>query len=73
MSIIISRHAQRQLKWRKITETEVKSTIADPDMLQDASKERKNAFKTLGDRLVKVTYCRKGDDIVVVTAVIKGE
>ncbi len=51
----------------------MKSTIADPDMLQDASKERKNAFKTLGGRLVKVTYCRKGDDIVVVTAVIKGE
>jgi len=60
------------MKWRKISETEVKSTIADPDMLKDAIKERKNAFKTLGDRLVKVTYHRKGNDIVVVTAVIKG-
>jgi len=53
MSIIISRHAQRQMKWRKIAETEVKSAIADPDMLQDASKERKNAFKTLGGPLGK--------------------
>ena len=73
MNIIISRHAQRQMKWRKIVEAEVKSTIADPDMLQDAIKERKNAFKTLGGRLVKVTYGREGDDIVVVTAVIKRE
>ena len=73
MNIIISRHAQRQMKWRKIAEAEVKSTIADPDMLQDAIKERKNAFKTLGGRLVKVTYGREGDDIVVVTAVIKRE
>ena len=72
MSIIISRHAQRQVKWRKISEVEVKSTIADPDMLQDAIKGRKNAFRTLGGRLVKVTYCREGDDIVVVTAVING-
>ena len=32
MSIIISWHAQRQMKWRKISEAEVKSTIADPDM-----------------------------------------
>jgi hypothetical protein len=72
MSIIISRHAQRQMKWRKISETEVKSTIADPDMLQHAIKERKNAFKTLGGRLVKVTYCYEGNDIVVVTAMIKG-
>ncbi|RPI71618.1 MAG: DUF4258 domain-containing protein, partial [Geobacteraceae bacterium] len=30
MSIRISRHAQRQMKWRKITEAEVESTIADP-------------------------------------------
>ena len=73
MNIIISRHAQRQMKWRKIAEAEVKSTIADPDMLQDGIKERKNAFKTFGDRLVKVTYHREGNDIVVVTAVIKGE
>jgi len=73
MKIIISRHAQRQMKWRNIAEAEVKSTIADPEMLQDAIKERKNAFKTLGGRLVKVTYFREGDDIVVVTAVIKGE
>ncbi len=73
MSIIISRHAQRQMKWRKIAETEVKSTIAAPDMLQDSIKERKSAFKTLGGRLVKVTYGHEGDDIVVVTAVIKGE
>jgi hypothetical protein len=32
------------MKWRKISETEVKSAIADPDMLKDAIKERKNAL-----------------------------
>jgi len=73
MSIRISRHAQRQMKWRQIGEAEVESTIADPDMQQDSTKGRKNAFKTVGGRLVKVTYCREGDDIVIVTAVIKGE
>jgi len=72
MNIRISRHAQRQMKWRKIAEAEVESTIADPDRQQDSIKGRKNAFKTLGGRLVKVTYCREGDDIVIVTAVIKG-
>jgi hypothetical protein len=73
MSIRISRHAQRQMKWRKITEAEVESTIAHPDMQQDSIRGRKNAFKTLGNRLVKVTYCREADDIVIVTAVIKGK
>jgi hypothetical protein len=61
------------MKWRKIAEAEVESTIADPDMRQDTIKGRKNAFKTLGERLVKVTYYHEGDDIVIVTAVIKGE
>jgi hypothetical protein len=59
------------MKWRQIGEAEVESTIADPDMQQDSIKGRMNAFKTVGGRLVKVTYCREGDDIVIVTAVIK--
>jgi len=71
MRIRIRRHAQRQMKWRKIAAAEVESTIGDPDMQQDSIKGRKNAFKALGGRLVKVTYCREGDDIVIVTAVIK--
>ncbi len=71
MGIRISRHAQKQMKWRQITEAEAESTIADPDMQQDSIKGRKNAFKTLGGRLIKVTYWREGDDIVTVTAVIK--
>jgi hypothetical protein len=72
MSIIISRHARRQMKWRRISEAEVKATMTDPDMIQDAIKEKKNAFKTLEERLVKVTYCHEGDDIIIITAVIKG-
>jgi hypothetical protein len=61
------------MKWRKISEVEVASTIADPDMQLDSIKGRKNAFKTLGDRLVKVMYFREDDDIVIITAVIKGK
>ena len=73
MSIKISRHAQRQMKWRKITEDEVKSTIGNPDKEQDSIKGRKNAFKAMAGRLVKVTYCREDGDIINVTAMIKGE
>jgi hypothetical protein len=73
MSIRFSRHALRQMKWRKISEAEVELVIANPDKRQDSNKGRKNAFKTLGGRLVKITYCIEHDDIVIVTAVIKGE
>ena len=48
MDIIFSRHAKRQMKWRKITEIEVESVIDDPDSLVDTVKDRKNAFKRKG-------------------------
>jgi hypothetical protein len=47
MKTIFSRHAKRQMKWRKITEKEVKSAIGAPDMLVDTIKGRKNTFKTV--------------------------
>ncbi|MCX5803851.1 MAG: DUF4258 domain-containing protein [Proteobacteria bacterium] len=46
----LSRHARRQIKWRKITEKEIKDTINNPDRLEDSIKERKNAFRAIGTR-----------------------
>jgi hypothetical protein len=73
MDIKISRHAKRQMKWRKITDAEVEAVIAAPDMQEDTIKGRKNALKSFGSRLIRVTYCQEGDDVVIVTAVVKGE
>ena len=42
---IETRHARRQMKWRKIEENEVKEAISDPVKLEDTVKGRKNAFK----------------------------
>ena len=73
MKIIFSRHARRQMKWRRITEKEVKSSIDDPDMLVDTIKGRKNAFKIFGSRHLKITYKAEDGIITVITAVVKGE
>jgi hypothetical protein len=69
----LSRHAQKQVKWRKITEKEIEETIINPDRLKDSIKERKNAFKLIGNRLLKITYKIENDDIIIVTAIVKGE
>jgi len=34
---------------------------------------RKNAFKKLGEKFVKITYKVENEDIVVITALIKGD
>jgi hypothetical protein len=61
------------MKWRKITEKEVKSAIGDPDMLADTIKGRKNAFKIIGSRHLKITYKPEDGILTVITAIAKGE
>ncbi|MDL1975172.1 MAG: DUF4258 domain-containing protein [Deltaproteobacteria bacterium] len=73
MKITFSRHAKRQMKWRKITEKEVKSVIADPDILVDTIKGRKNAYGIVGKRQIKITYKLESEAATIITAVVKGE
>ena len=73
MKISFSRHARRQMKWRKISENEVKSAINKPDRLADTIKGRKNAFKIVGGRPLKITYKPEGRTLTVITALVKGE
>jgi hypothetical protein len=61
------------MKWRKINEREVKSAIDNPDISEDTIKGRKNAFKTIEGRLLKITYKQEDGDLTVITAIAKGE
>jgi len=73
MKIKFSRHAKRQMKWREISEEEAKEAINIPDKLEDTIRDRKNAFKTIKGRLLKITYRHEGDEMTVITAIAKGE
>ena len=61
------------MKWRKISENEVRSAINEPDSLADTVKGRKNAFKIVGGRSLKITYKPEGRTLTVITALVKGE
>ena len=71
MKIIFSRHAKRQMKWRKITEKEVRWVIDKPDILVDTVKGRKNAFKDIKGRQLKITYKPEDGILTVITAIEK--
>jgi len=60
------------MKWRRITQAEVQEVVNDPDRVEDSVKQRKSAFKLMGDRLFKVTYRIEDDAVLVVTAMVKG-
>jgi len=73
MDISYSRHAKRQMKWRDITEDEVKDTVLCPDSVEDSIKGRKNAFKHIGKKYLKVTFHEKSNKITIVTAIDKNK
>lgn len=69
--IYFSRHAKKQMKWRKISEGEVNNTILYPEAIEDSVKKRKNAFKHIGNKWLKVTFVQESNKITVVTAIDK--
>ncbi len=73
MEIILSRHAKRQMKWRKITAEEVEETILHPEKVEDSIKGRKNAFKHINAKRLKVTFTEKHETITIVTAINKNQ
>lgn len=73
MKIYFSRHAKRQMKWRNISEKEVKDTILNPEKLEDSIKGRKNAFKHIDKKWIKVTFKKQDDVAVIITAIDKNK
>lgn len=73
MEIYFSRHAKRQMKWREVFEDEVKDTILEPEKTEDSIKGRKNVFKHVGEKWLKVTFKEENDKITIVTVVDKNK
>lgn len=69
MEIYFSRHVKRQMKWREITEEEVNETILNPELVEDSIKDRKNAFKHINEKFLKVTFKTEGSRIIIITAI----
>ncbi len=67
------RHARRRMKWRRISEPEVEQTLGNPDKIDIAQKGRKNAFKKVGKRYIRVSYRETENKIIVVSAVDKSD
>ncbi len=71
MKVKFSRHAKRQMNWRGISESEVRNAILEPEKIENSIKGRKNAFKHINKKWIKVTFQEKSDTILVVTAMDK--
>ena len=59
------------MKWRRVTEPEVLAVLHAPDRVEESIESRRNAYKSVDDRLFKVTYAAEQEDIVVITVIEK--
>lgn len=72
MAVYFSRHARRQMKWPRVSEAEVIEALESPDRIEETAEQRKNAYKAVGNRLLKVTYRLVSSQTVVITVIEKG-
>jgi hypothetical protein len=59
------------MTWRNVAEADVIKTLEAPDRTEASVGKRINAYKTLDNRMLKVTYSVDNSQIVVVTVIRK--
>jgi hypothetical protein len=59
------------MKWRRVSEADAMSVLAAPDRVEPSWDGRINAYKLVGDRLLKATYVEEKGNSVVVTVIEK--
>lgn len=71
MRVKYTRHAKRRMKWRRISKEEIEKTLEAPDRTESCGGRRVNAFKSLGERLLKVSYVIEANEILIISVVDK--
>ena len=66
-----SRHAKKQMKWRGITQDEAIETISNYDKIENSINNRKNAYKHIGEKYLKVTFTEELNKVIIITAILK--
>lgn len=67
MKIVFSQHSRDQNRFRKISLSEAKQTIINPDDILDSYKNRKLRRKTFKNKTLEVVTITEGSIITVIT------
>lgn len=69
MEIIYTRHAKGRMRWRKISEQDVASTIAASDSTEQIAFNKAHYFKTVDTHMIRVTAVYENDHYIIITAI----
>ena len=67
--IHVTRHARRRMKWRNISLDDVEACLTYPDRVEQMPTGRTNASKSIGKKLIRVSYVEEEERIMVVSVV----
>ncbi len=65
------RHARKRMKDRNVSEEEISSVVNRADYIEFDAKDRKNAYKYIGNRFIRVTFKEENDNILIITVTIR--
>ena len=71
MPIHFTRHAKNRMRWRGISEADIKLCLANPEQVKTGSLGKIDAWRKFGDKFLRVTYRRESKGLVIITAVMK--
>ena len=60
--IHFTRHAKNRMRWRGISEADVKLCLANSERVEAGSLRKINAWRKFGNKFVRVTIARKLKD-----------
>jgi hypothetical protein len=69
--VTFDRHARRRMKWRRISEQEVKLVLASPEKTEPTVHGRTNAYLHTAGRYLKVTFKETENQIFIISVVDK--
>ena len=61
------------MKWRRISEEEVRFVMENPEKMEETLHGRRNEYRHLGNRYLKVTLKEFENEILIISAVDKND
>ena len=69
MKIKYTSHAMERMKLRQITDKMVEETIFNPEKISEGYSNRKLAYRTYKEGLLKIVYTEKQNEIIVISTI----
>ncbi len=66
-----TRHAKNRMRWRRISEAQVRKCVTEPSLVEPASRGETHSWVRVANRFLRVTWIEEQGTPLTITAVLK--